>query len=553
MTRTSTYSSRALVAFLALGATAACSKKQSTDTGIQTVPVERRDIVVTAQATGTVEPVDTVAVKSQAQGLIVAMPVEVGSQVKAGDLIAQLDTRTLTNDYERAVAAEKAAVAALNVANADLQRENALYAQKVVTATEHEQAVVTAANAQSALIAAQTNLKTAQQNLEYATIRAQVGGTVISKNASVGTVASSALSNVGGGSTIVTLADLRHVRMRALVNETDVGNVHPGMPVTVTVDAFPNRQFAGVVEKVEPQAVVQQSVTMFPVLVSLENADLALLPGMNGEVSIVTQQAQGVLAVPNDAVRSMKDAMTIAPALGIPAESLQAELRASATRMASSGGSTGANGGRGGPNASGGFGGRGGNAITVDSLTCKRVTAKMDSAPGLRNQLDSLRRAMFSGTGDTASIRTTMQAAYKRAHLNADTVRACMRQARAGGGGFGGGGGANSAGGAGGFGGAAGGAGGRGGNAQIVFVKAGTSWQPRRVRLGVSDFDYSQVLSGLQQGDQVALVGTVALQAARDRSSARARAITNTGFGSSSNSTSTSRPGGGGGGGRGGP
>jgi len=99
-----------------------------------------------------------------------------------------------------------------------------------------------------------------------------------------------------------------------------------------------------------------------------------------------------------------------------------------------------------------------------------------------------------------------------------------------------------------------GGAGGRGANATVVFVKNGTKWEPRRVRLGVSDFDYSQVLSGLQQGDEVALVGTVALQAARDQRSARARAMTNTGFGSSGNSTSTNRGAGvGGGGGRGGP
>lgn len=548
MTRTT----RALAAVLALAATAACSKKQTADTGIQTVPVTRRDIVVTAQATGTVEPVDTVAVKSQAQGLIVAMPVEVGTQVKPGDLIAQLDTRTLTNDYDRAVAAEKAAQAALTVANAELQRENALYAQKVVTANEHEQAVVTAANAQSALTAAATQLKTARQNLEYATIRAQVGGTVISKNASVGTVASSALSNVGGGSTIVTLADLRHVRMRALVNETDVGNVHPGMPVTVTVDAFPNRQFAGTVEKVEPQAIVQQSVTMFPVLVSLDNVDQALLPGMNGEVTIVTQQARDVLAVPNDAVRSMKDAMTIAPALGIPTESLQAALRAPA-RTANGGAASG------GPSAGSGAAGGRGASVAVDSATCKRVIAAIDTTPGLRDQLDSLRRAMFSGTSDTAAIRTKMQRAYRRAHLSADTVRACMRLARGGAGGsgagFGGGGTSGAPGGArggarGGFGGGAGGAGGgRGGNAQIVFVKQGTGWAARRVRLGVSDFDYSQVLSGLTQGEQVALVGAVALQAVRDQRTQRVRAMTSAGFGS--NSTSTNR--GAAGGGRGGP
>jgi HlyD family secretion protein len=518
----------------ALVASAACASKKSDATAIQTAPVTRRDIVVTAQATGTVEPVDTVAVKSQAQGLIVAMPVDVGSQVKPGDLIAQLDTRTLSNDYERAVAAEKAARSSLTVANSSLQRENALYAQKVVTANEHEQAVVTAANAQSALTAAQTTLKTARQNLEYATIRAQVGGTVISKNASVGTVASSALSNVGGGSTIVTIADLRRVRMRALVNETDVGNLHAGMPVSVTVDAFPNRTFSGTVEKVEPQAVVQQSVTMFPVLVSLANVDQALLPGMNGEVSIVTQQARDVLAVPNDAVRSMKDAAAVAPALGIPSDSLRAALQAPP-----SGGTSGAQGSRGGS-------ARGGAAGTVDSATCRRVLAAIDTTPGLRDQLDSLRRAMFSGTGDTAAIRVRMQAAYRRAHVNADTVRACMRQARGGTTGGTGGGTTGATGGAtrGGMGGGFGGGSMRN-PPQIVFVKQGNGWVPRRVRLGVSDFDYSQVVTGVQQGDQVALLAAAVLQAQRAQSQQRIRSMTSAGFGA--NSTSTQRTGGGGG------
>src|SRR6185312_9776112 len=217
-----------------------------------------------------------------------------------------------------------AAEANVTVTKAALQRANDLYAQKVITADEHETAIINAANATSQLVAAQAALSTAQQNLDYATLRSQVSGTVISKTAAVGTVVSSATSNVGGGGTILTVADLHHVRMQALVNETDVGNVHEGMPVSVTIDAFPGRTFAGTVEKVQPQAVIQNSVTMFPVLVSLPNTDLALLPGMNGEVSIITQQRRNVIAVPNDAVRSMKDAVDIGAELGISQDTMDA-------------------------------------------------------------------------------------------------------------------------------------------------------------------------------------------------------------------------------------
>lgn len=378
--------SKLLGLVLASASLTACGAKKATQAVVQTATVTRRDIVVTAQATGTVEPVDTVAVKSQASGLIVSMPVEIGSQVTPDQVVAQIDTRNLTNDYQRAVAVQQAAQATVNVDRTALDRSNQLYGQKVITADEHEAAVVADANARSALISAQTTLKTAQQNLEYATVRAGVAGTVISKSASVGSVAQSATSTFGGGSTLITIADLKRVRMRALVNETDIGNVHPGMPVTVTIDAFPNRQFAGEVEKVEPQAVIQQSVTMFPVLISLANLDQALLPGMNGEVSIVTEQRQNVLAVPNDAVRSGRDLTSAATALGLNPDSLRAMIQANRRTSGGAAGGAGRSGGAGGSGAGGG-----GPSIAVSDTACRAVTAALAKTPSAQAQLDSLR------------------------------------------------------------------------------------------------------------------------------------------------------------------
>jgi HlyD family secretion protein len=534
MTRRATTLTLAALAAFAAG----CANRKSETATVQTAVVEPRDIVVTAQATGTVEPIDTIPVKSQASGMVMKMPVDVGSQVKPGDLLAQLDTRLSQNDYDRTLAAERAALASVQVNDAALKRADALYAQKVITATEHEAAVVAAANSRSALTAAQTALKTAQQNLEYATIRAQVGGTVISKNAAVGTVVSSAISNVGGGSTLLTLADLHQVRMRALVNETDIGNVTTGMPVSVTIDAFPNRTFPGRVEKVEPQAIIQNSVTMFPVLISIPNTDLALLPGMNGEVSIVTQQRMGAVAVPNDAVRSMRDAASVAPLLGLNPDSLRAML-ASQRNTPAGGGNGGPNAGaRGGQGGQGGFGGN----ITVDSATCKTITATLQKS-GATAQLDSLRGLMRMSGGMDTTLRARMMAVYKHAGVNADTARACMRR-NGGGGGFGGGAGGARGGGAGGS--------SRSGGPQIVFVKEGKKWAPRRVSLGVSDFDYSEVRNGLQQGDTVALLGTAVLQAQRDQASQRARAMTGNGLPGTGGSQTGSRPGGGGAGGGGG-
>src|SRR5690606_7640697 len=107
----------------------------------------------------------------------------------------------------------------------------------------------------------------------------------------------------------------------------DIGSVRSGLPATVVVDAYPDRPFRGTVEKIEPQAVVQQSVTMFPVLVSIENVEGLLKPGMNGEVSILIDRRENVLAVPNDAVRSVREAATAAAALGLDPERVMAQMR----------------------------------------------------------------------------------------------------------------------------------------------------------------------------------------------------------------------------------
>jgi HlyD family secretion protein len=152
------------------------------------------------------------------------------------------------------------------VSEAQKKRADDLFAQRITTAQEHETALIDFANAQAAVIRARTSLDLAQQRLDDATVRAPGAGTVIEKTVSLGQVITSATNSASGGSILLKMADLTRVRMRALFNETDIGNVRPGQQTTVRVDAYPDRPFTGTVEKIEPQAVVQQSVTMFPVL-----------------------------------------------------------------------------------------------------------------------------------------------------------------------------------------------------------------------------------------------------------------------------------------------
>ena len=161
---------------------AACGDKQEAKVAVTTAPVERRDIIIDAEATGVVEPINVIEVKSKASGQISAMPVETGTEVKPGDLLVAVETRDVQNQYDQVAAEVEAARANLAVADAQRKRTDELFKARVVTAQEYETAQLQYANAQSQLVRARTNLDLAKQRLEDATVRAPVAGTVDRKS-----------------------------------------------------------------------------------------------------------------------------------------------------------------------------------------------------------------------------------------------------------------------------------------------------------------------------------------------------------------------------------
>ena len=187
----------------------------------------------------------------------------------------------------------------------------------------HETATLAAANARATLVRTRSALANARISLNAAQIRAPLAGTVLSQSVTQGQVITSATGNTSGGTALLTMADLTRVQIRAWVSETDIGQVHPGQSVQVTVDAFPKRTFEGKVLKIEPLAVVQQAVTMFSVLVSLPNEDRLLLPGMNRQVVIAITEPKDVLTVPIDAVRTLRAPTLLAATRGASTDSLR--------------------------------------------------------------------------------------------------------------------------------------------------------------------------------------------------------------------------------------
>src|SRR5439155_25227305 len=223
----------------------------------QKIPVARRDIVVTATASGVIQPILTLSVKSKASGEILAMPVQTGDEVKKGQLLARVDPRIPQNNLTQAAANLAGAKAQLDNATAQLKRSEALFQSQSITQAGYDSAQLASATARAAVATAQANLQTAKDAMEDTQVRAPITGTILEIDAVLGTVISSPTNDVGGGTVILKIANLDTVQVSALVDETDVGKVKPRMPVTITVDAYPNRTFDGTVLKIEPQAQVR--------------------------------------------------------------------------------------------------------------------------------------------------------------------------------------------------------------------------------------------------------------------------------------------------------
>jgi len=518
---------RKTVLILAAFAALACSKKKDQTLTIPVEAVKRATIVVNAEATGVVEPINVIEVKAKSSGQIVAMPVETGTFVKTNDLLVQLDTRDTRNAYAQAKANLDAAVIKLRVSKTARDRASQLFKERIITSAENESAEVDYANAQATVLSNRAALDLRQQGLDEATVRAPVAGTVIEKDVSLGQVIASGTGSFGAGTTILKMADLTKVRVRALVNETDIGKVRSGLAASVTVDAYPDRPFQGVVEKIEPQATIQQSVTMFPVLISIDNRGGLLMPGMNGEVSIETDHRENVLSVSNDAVRSPNEVVSVATLLGLNPDSVRAQLASMG-----GGGSRGGNGGAAASTQAGqNAGGQGGsNLPEVTGAQCAKVTATLAKHPDVQKQLSDLRGRMQSGELDRQGMQAEMQKIYSAIGLDPAVTRACnFKQRQAQGGGAGDGQGGQNRGGATGAGASTAGSGAaadptgafmgsaNAGQARarrgLVFtVKAG-KYTPKVVRLGTSNFDVSEVLSGLNEGDSVAILNVAVLQA----------------------------------------
>lgn len=321
---------------LLAAAVAACGQSPARESvpEFETTIVEMRSLVSSVVATGTVEPIRIVDVKSQASGEILELSVELGDFAEKGAKLVRIDPRDVRNAFEQAEADLDVARARIQVAERRLGRSQALHDSSIVTDEELENAILEHANARATLVKGKTNLELAADRLNDVLVRAPISGTVVERAIEAGQIVTST-REVTGGTLLMRMADLTEVQVRTMVDETDIGRIRADLPASITVEAYPDRTFNGTVLMIEPQAVVEQGVTMFAVLTRIGNEQSLLRPGMNADVEIVIGRRDEALSLENGAIKTPEDARQLVQALGLDPELLKQRAQAPAESDAS--------------------------------------------------------------------------------------------------------------------------------------------------------------------------------------------------------------------------
>lgn len=311
---------------------AAFSMSRRSDVQYFTARVDRSDVRQVVEATGTINAVTTVQVGSQVSGTIYKLHADFNSKVKANQVVAQIDPALFQGallqakaDLENARATLASAQANLEKAKATASQSKAEYERTKVLATKgvmsQQQLDLARANAESGeadVSAAQSEVtrsravvsqrqaavSVAQTNLDHTVIRAPIDGIVVARSVDVGQTVAASLQ----APTLFTIAqDLTKMQVYAKTDESDVGQIKPGQPVTFKVDAFPNQTFQGRVMQVRMNPTTVQNVVTYDTIVEFDNPEMKLFPGMTAYVTIPVAQAKNVLRVANGALRFKPD------------------------------------------------------------------------------------------------------------------------------------------------------------------------------------------------------------------------------------------------------
>lgn len=287
---------------------------------LSTAKTEKGSISTAVTATGTVEPITLVEVGTQVSGVISKIYVDFNSEVKAGQILAELDKRLLSSELENANATLQSRQVELKLQELNYNRQKILWDKQAISKSDWENAESAYKTAQLTVTSSKAAVLKAQTNLGYATITSTIDGVIISRAVEEGQTVAASFSTP----TLFTIAnDLTKMRVIANVDEADIGGVKEGQKVSFSVDAFPEDEFEGKVVQVRLEATTTSNVVTYEVVIDAPNPELKLKPGLTASVNIYTMEEKDVLLVPSKALRFtpnaevMKDiqGLEVAPSL----------------------------------------------------------------------------------------------------------------------------------------------------------------------------------------------------------------------------------------------
>ncbi|HEY6867894.1 MAG TPA: efflux RND transporter periplasmic adaptor subunit, partial [Candidatus Eisenbacteria bacterium] len=262
--------------------------------------VEMGPIDATVSATGTVQPVEQVEVGSQVSGTVDKLYADYNSRVTAGQVLCQLEPSSFRARVVQAQAAVAHAQAAVQDGERALKRAQELRTENVISDVDLEAAEVGAQQRQADLKSAQAALEAAQVDLMHTTIRSPIDGVVISRAIELGQTVAASLQ---APKLFVIARNLAQMQVETAIDEADIGRIHTDLPVSFTVDAYPDLTFHGHVSQVRLEPIVDQGVVTYTIIVGTENPDQKLRPGMTANVTVLVDHRDNALKVPNAALR----------------------------------------------------------------------------------------------------------------------------------------------------------------------------------------------------------------------------------------------------------
>ena len=290
---------------LAGGAWLWAGSHRKDDITLETASTSRITIRNSVMATGTVEPVTEVEVGTQVSGIIDRLYVDYNDNVKAGQLIAEMDKVTLQAELEQSQAQLASCKTEYEYQTKNFARTRTLHEKGLVSDAEYDEDLYLYEKSRNAYEQAKAAIVQVKQNLDYATITSPIDGVVISRAVEEGQTVAAGFETP----TLFTIAnDLTQMQVIADVDEADIGQVKDGQRVEFTVDAYPDDTFEGTVQQVRLEATTESSVVTYEVVISAYNPDLKLKPGLTANVTIYTLEKEHALAVPTKALRFVPDA-----------------------------------------------------------------------------------------------------------------------------------------------------------------------------------------------------------------------------------------------------